>query len=673
MGGAVAWGSLLATSGLAMTDNLAADEVAGNTAIAQSDRSQDYTVVHVNAQEGSDIGGDGSQLRPYQTITHALELANTSTLILLTGGVYSTESGETFPLVLRPGVTVQGTTGHNARDVVIRGNGNYYSEAHGLRDITILGTSNAGLANVIVSNPHPEGVGLWIESGSPIILNNTFLQNGSSGIYIAGRGNPVIRGNYFLENGQAGLVIAGPSAAEVEANVFENTGTGITVAPDATPNILNNRISRNLDGLIIHAAARPTLGNNEISQNRRNSIIDYAAWSDVPANPAVRTTQPPPPTVDREASETGETVVPAVEPSAERAAASVIATQPNPPSAQAQTSAATRQPDEPSTISEPSVIPELPSVAPSTVPLPMPQANAASEASTPAAEPEAIAAVSAEPADMRPATAPLGTDLADEITHTVTALSAVDISFTPPIPSQASLQTLDLMPVVSAADAAALNLPEEPATEAPPAPGDHASESSDETALALEPQAESRDRADALSSNTATPEPISIPVIPPPADAVTTPDDSAPADTPSPTTADETATTEDLPETPPPISSRSSESRALQVPNGDIPMGASGELPNLAVTGAAIGAATEGPPPPPSLAASLGLSYKVLVAATDQAAQDQVRTLVEDAFRTRFNGRLYMQVGAYPTFEEAQAQAERLNQLGLQAQIEQVP
>jgi len=50
-----------------------------------------------------------------------------------------------------------------------------------------------------------------------------------------------------------------------------------------------------------------------------------------------------------------------------------------------------------------------------------------------------------------------------------------------------------------------------------------------------------------------------------------------------------------------------------------------------------------------------------------------VRALVEDAFRTRFNGRLYMQVGAYPTLEEAQAQAERLNQLGLQVQIEQVP
>ncbi|HEY9890063.1 MAG TPA: DUF1565 domain-containing protein, partial [Candidatus Obscuribacterales bacterium] len=294
IGGLSTWGSLAAAA--AELPAALGLEVRSEAAIAQGESPpQGYAVIHVNARSGSDSQGDGTQLRPFKTITQALKMAEANTLILLAAGVYSADSGEVFPLALKPQVTVQGLAGPNTSEVMIFGHGNYYSPSSGLRNITVLGANNAGLANVTISNPHPEGTGLWIESGSPIILENAFFRNGLHGVYIAGEGTPVIRGNYFAENGSAGLVIAGPSSAQVQANVFENTGTGITVAPNATPQILDNRISRNLDGLIVHAEARPTLENNQISRNRRNSIVDYAAWPGLPAiAPPDRV--PPPPT-----------------------------------------------------------------------------------------------------------------------------------------------------------------------------------------------------------------------------------------------------------------------------------------------------------------------------------------------------------------------------------------
>ncbi|MEM9505295.1 MAG: DUF1565 domain-containing protein, partial [Cyanobacteria bacterium P01_E01_bin.43] len=269
-------------------------------AIAQADETtSSYTVIHVNAQSGQDQQGDGSQLRPYQTITQALTSAEANTLILLSGGVYSADSGEIFPIVLQPRVTIQALAGPNTAAVVIQGNGQYYSASSGLRNVAILGADNAGLANVTVSNPHPEGTGLWVESGNPIILDNAFFQNGAHGIYLAGSGAPVIRGNYFSENGQAGLVIAGPSSAQVQANVFENTGAGIVVAPEASPQISDNRISQNLEGLVMHADARPSLSNNDITRNRRNSILDYAPWANIPVISTPAASQPSPPTIAR--------------------------------------------------------------------------------------------------------------------------------------------------------------------------------------------------------------------------------------------------------------------------------------------------------------------------------------------------------------------------------------
>ena len=674
MGGVIAWGGYV-NAVLAADPLMAVENDAPAVAIAQTaDTPEGYTVLHVNSQSGSDQDGDGSQLRPYQTITYALDRAAENTLILLAAGIYSADSGETFPLELKPQVTVQGMAGPDPADIMILGNGGYFSNSSGLRNIAILGADNAGLANVTVSNPHPEGTGLWIESGSPIILDSAFFRNGLSGIHIAGAGAPTIRGNYFLENGRAGLVIAGPSSAAIESNVFENTGTGITVAPDAMPKIENNRISRNLDGLIVHADATPTLHNNQISRNRRNSIVDYSTWAELPATGPGGAAQPSPP---------------------ETSARPALQEEPTSTSVPQETAAIASPPDV-------NRLPAPPTAAHSVVPLPSasvlvdrseavdtPQAAASLSAGTvetTASEPAAVVdgrTAVVEPAlggadieisavsEQRPTTVSViavAPELSADLAETSTVLSAVEVPVEPLVAARPALETLNLAPVIAASEAASHNLPNEETPETATI------ESADSRMFAPLPSIEEAGDQAVIGLDHPQVDSVAIPVIPLPAEAVAKPShQEGSGDLASDDLTTVIETTDDLPSLPLTTTDEADAGEPpLQVPAADIPMGSGGDLPELFTTaGAALTSA--GPPPPPSLAASLGLNYRVLVDAADQATQTQVRQHVADAFRTRMGENTYMQVGAYPTLEEAQAQVERLNQVGLQAQIEEIP
>ncbi|HEY9879886.1 MAG TPA: DUF1565 domain-containing protein [Leptolyngbyaceae cyanobacterium] len=251
--------------------------------------SRNYVLIYVNAIAGSDATGDGTQMSPLKTITQALQNATPNTVIVLAPGEYSEATGETFPLQLKAGVTVQGMPGPSRNTVVIRGNGSYLSPSRGLENSAIVAVDRSGLGNVMVMNPHAQGTGVWIETGSPVLRDNVFAGSGRAGVYVAGAGTPVIQRNYFTENGSAGLIIDGPSQAQVQGNVFEKTGIGIQVSPGAEPRILENRVVQNQDGIILQANARPILENNVISGNRRNGLVEFQASAE---NQVLSTTAP---------------------------------------------------------------------------------------------------------------------------------------------------------------------------------------------------------------------------------------------------------------------------------------------------------------------------------------------------------------------------------------------
>ncbi len=225
---------------------------------------------------GDSTNANGSQVAPFKTITQALQVAQPNSVIVLASGTYSAESGEKFPLELKPGISIQGNPQSKGQGIIIQGGGTYMSRTFARQNITILGANNAAISGVTITNANPRGYGLWIESSSPIVTNNTFTGNNHDGISITGNSSPQIRSNYFYENGANGMTIYGTSAPEIQENVFEKTGFGINIAQKSTPIITNNRIVQNRSGIVTQASARPVLRGNVIEGNTEDGLVAIA-------------------------------------------------------------------------------------------------------------------------------------------------------------------------------------------------------------------------------------------------------------------------------------------------------------------------------------------------------------------------------------------------------------
>lgn len=235
-----------------------------------------YTVLVVNPNSGNDYTADGSNLAPFRSLTRALQIAQLNTIILLTPGTYSTETGEVFPIALKPGVTIQGDVPNRGQMVVIRGGGEFASATSGRPNVAIVGANQAMLAGVTVMNSESKGYGLWLESTSPIVVHNTFTANGQSGIAIGGNSQATIRDNYFARNGVTGIRIQDSSRPEVRENLLEQTGVAIHIDQQATPLIISNRIRQNQTGIVVQAAAQPIIRNNLIEAQTAAGLVVIA-------------------------------------------------------------------------------------------------------------------------------------------------------------------------------------------------------------------------------------------------------------------------------------------------------------------------------------------------------------------------------------------------------------
>ncbi len=234
------------------------------------------SVLFVNPSVGDDTGGNGSEHAPLKTITQALRVATPNTVIMLSPGTYSVETGEVFPLILKTGVSIQGDAANKGNGITIQGGGEYLSRSFGGQNVAIIGANQGKLTGVTVTNSNPRGYGLWIESSNPGIAENTFTGNTQDGISITGKGSPTISKNYFHQNGANGITIGGNSQPQVRENLFENTGFGINITQNAAPVVVGNQIQDNRSGILVQANARPILRNNLIQGSRENGLVAIA-------------------------------------------------------------------------------------------------------------------------------------------------------------------------------------------------------------------------------------------------------------------------------------------------------------------------------------------------------------------------------------------------------------
>jgi parallel beta-helix repeat protein len=250
-------------------------------------------IFFVSPTIGNDQTGNGSTQAPFRTISHVLSLVTESTnvIIQLSSGTYGTASGEIFPLRLKPGIILRGNEAQRGSGIAIAGGGNYVSPTFSSQNIAILGADRSELRGITISNPSPNGYGLWLESTSPIVVNNTLTGSNQDGIFVTGNSTALITKNIFVTNGASGISIAGISSPEVRDNIFNRTGFGININQNATPSLIGNIISGNQDGVVAQADSKPLLRGNVIEKNLRNGLTisnngfpDLGNASDLGAN-----------------------------------------------------------------------------------------------------------------------------------------------------------------------------------------------------------------------------------------------------------------------------------------------------------------------------------------------------------------------------------------------------
>lgn len=266
---------LLVTLGLGLFQPVSGLAVPVNNQPITQASNRSTTVIYVSSITGNDQG-QGTQQSPLRTITKALSLAQRNTAIILAPGTYSGETGEQFPIILHDNITLQGNPNTKGKDVVIKGGGYYTSRTFARQNIAVLGANGSKISGVTITNSSDRGYGLWIESSSLIVSQNTFIGNTHDGISVVGMSAPIIQENYFAQNGANGMTIYGNSRPEIRNNDFQNTGFGINIAQNAAPFVIGNRVVDNKDGVVIQANARPILRDNQIERNQRDGIVAIA-------------------------------------------------------------------------------------------------------------------------------------------------------------------------------------------------------------------------------------------------------------------------------------------------------------------------------------------------------------------------------------------------------------
>jgi hypothetical protein len=131
-----------------------------STKVVQSERTiSQVNILFVNPSIDNDQESNGSKIAPLKTITKALQLAQSNTLIILAPGTYSPKTGEVFPIILKQNVAIQGDIGNQGRTVKIIGGGEYLSRSFVRQNVAIVGANLASLSGVTVTNTNSRAYG----------------------------------------------------------------------------------------------------------------------------------------------------------------------------------------------------------------------------------------------------------------------------------------------------------------------------------------------------------------------------------------------------------------------------------------------------------------------------------------------------------------------------------
>ncbi len=253
-----------------------------------------FTKFFVDPGNGSDLGGNGGVNLPFKTLTHASEEADSGMTIFAQPGVYSEDTGETFPI--HPGAEGMTIEGMDWEQCVIRGHalvGAYYPVVslggyvgasfrkftleQGLpADETDVTLFIGGIGNRVDSIRIFERAGYAVcraeNATGPVIENCVFVVDdgvtADRGINLFPNSNGGIVRNCTLTGFNIALRITNTSDLLVEGCIIEGNATGIEVGYEDSPGSINPDFG---------GGARGSLGGNIIRDNSGCGL-----WFDLP-------------------------------------------------------------------------------------------------------------------------------------------------------------------------------------------------------------------------------------------------------------------------------------------------------------------------------------------------------------------------------------------------------
>jgi hypothetical protein len=221
---------------------------------------------YVSETLGSD-GAAGTAGEPFRTITHACTQATSGQSIYVFPGTYSTAIGESFPIIVPPGVTVFGdetNKGNGATPTLITGSGLVPLPNTSLdRLAAVVPQAGATVAGFQIVNPYtagdPREYAVYLQAASVTIRNNQILNSDSGIVFFSGFGNQVVTGNVIQAHAEVGMFFV------------ENSGVGARIE--------NNVITLNQYGVKydsqggdLGGGAAASVGGNTISCNMLNDL-----------------------------------------------------------------------------------------------------------------------------------------------------------------------------------------------------------------------------------------------------------------------------------------------------------------------------------------------------------------------------------------------------------------
>ncbi|MEQ8765109.1 MAG: right-handed parallel beta-helix repeat-containing protein [Planctomycetota bacterium] len=199
---------------------------------------------YVDVQNGSDTTGNGSSALPWKTISFAVtQLGSGTNRLLVRPGLYDSTSGESFPIVLRAGMTLESTDG--AADTIVSGDPS--------SDVLRIEGADADCVIVGLTIENGDsGVAVLLDRAFAVIRNNTISGNALAGI-------------------KTGLVNQGTHTIAIQKNTITLNGTGllgagggVTVGIESADNQFSSNSSDalSLSGVVFLVSRRDTMQNN---------------------------------------------------------------------------------------------------------------------------------------------------------------------------------------------------------------------------------------------------------------------------------------------------------------------------------------------------------------------------------------------------------------------------